>query len=111
MTSQQLAKSKLPDTPGVYFFLGAPKRSGGGAFKGREILYIGKATSLHDRTRSYFAKDLIETRGPSILDMVFKASKIDWEEMCVLLKKTCQKSWLYEARKLTLIQKNLKKYN
>ena len=86
MTSQQLAKSKLPDTPGVYFFLGAPKRSGGGAFKGREILYIGKATSLHDRTRSYFAKDLIETRGPSILDMVFKASKIDWEETETVLE-------------------------
>jgi excinuclease ABC subunit C len=58
----------LPDKPGVYFFK-----------KGAEILYIGKATSLKDRVKSYFGKDLIETRGPIILDMVFKADKIDWQ--------------------------------
>jgi len=61
-------KFNLPDTPGVYFFL-----------KGKEVLYIGKATSLKDRVKSYFSKDLIETRGPVILDMVFKANKIKWQ--------------------------------
>ena len=69
MKSQELAKLNLPDVPGVYFF-----RLGG------EILYIGKATSLRDRTRSYFAKDLIETRGPHIVDMVFKADTVTFEE-------------------------------
>ncbi len=69
MKSQDLAKCKLPDAPGVYFFK-----------KGKDILYIGKATSLRDRTKSYFAKDLIETRGPHIVDMVFKADAISYEE-------------------------------
>lgn len=62
-------RARIPDKPGVYFFL-----------KGKNILYIGKATSLRDRTRSYFGKDLINTRGPMILDMVFKADKIKWQE-------------------------------
>ena len=67
MTSQVLSKFKLPDTPGVYFFK-----------KGREILYIGKATSLRDRVRSYFSRDLVETRGMLLVDMVAKASVIDF---------------------------------
>lgn len=69
MRSQDLTKLKLPDTAGVYFFK-----------KGKDILYIGKATSLRDRTKSYFAKDLIETRGPLILDMVFKADTVTYEQ-------------------------------
>lgn len=68
MTKKELLKFKLPDSPGVYFF-----------FKGKEILYIGKATSLKDRVKSYFGKDLIATRGSFILDMVFKADKIKYE--------------------------------
>ncbi len=69
MKRQDLAKLKIPEKPGVYFFM-----------SGKKILYIGKATSLHDRTKSYFAKDLIETRGPLIVDMVFKASALKWQE-------------------------------
>ncbi len=72
MKSQELQKAKLPDTPGVYFF-----RAGGAS---GDILYIGKATSLRDRTKSYFAKDLIATRGPLIVDMVFKADSVTYEE-------------------------------
>ncbi len=68
MQSIYLKKSGLPDKPGVYFFL-----------KNNKILYIGKATSLKDRTKSYFGKDLINTRGPLILDMVFKADEVRWE--------------------------------
>ncbi len=62
-----LKKQKLPDAPGVYFFK-----------LGKEILYIGKATSLKDRVKSYFASDLISTRGPLIVDMVFKADRVDF---------------------------------
>ena len=69
MKSQDLVKSKLPDTPGVYFFR-----------LGKEILYIGKATSLRDRTKSYFSSDLIATRGPLIVDMVFKSDSVTFEE-------------------------------
>ncbi len=69
MNTKQLKKFNLPDKPGVYYFQS----------KG-STLYIGKATSLRDRVRSYFAKDLIATRGPHILDMVFKASGLKWQE-------------------------------
>jgi excinuclease ABC subunit C len=69
MKASELKNKNLPDNPGVYFFK-----------KGREILYIGKATSLRDRTRSYFSKDLIKTRGPAILDMVTQATNVTFEE-------------------------------
>lgn len=68
MKKEFFKKIKLPDKSGVYFFL-----------KGKEVLYIGKATSLKDRVRSYFSLDLIEARGPIILDMVFRADKIKWK--------------------------------
>ncbi|HEY0980166.1 MAG TPA: GIY-YIG nuclease family protein [Candidatus Paceibacterota bacterium] len=61
---------KLPNTPGVYFW-----RNAAGT-----ILYIGKATSLRDRTRSYFSPDLIKTRGPRLVDMVFKSTHVTWQE-------------------------------
>ena len=79
MKMADLKKLNMPDTPGVYFFLGSPKR-GEGSYSGKDLLYIGKATSLRDRVKSYFSKDLIETRGPLIVDMVFKASAIKWQE-------------------------------
>ncbi|MFA5933607.1 MAG: UvrB/UvrC motif-containing protein [Candidatus Paceibacterota bacterium] len=69
MKFQDLQKFKLPDAPGVYFFK-----------RGKDTLYIGKATSLKDRVKSYFSKDLIGMRGPLILDMAFKADKIEWQE-------------------------------
>lgn len=69
MKSQDLVKLKLPSNPGVYFF-----------HQGKDILYIGKATSLRDRTKSYFSKDLINTRGPAIVDMVFKSNTVKFIE-------------------------------
>ncbi len=70
MDKKYLTKKKLPDKPGVYYFLDADKKT----------MYIGKATSLRDRVKSYFAKDLIVTRGPLILDMTFNAADIKWQE-------------------------------
>ncbi|MBP9714970.1 MAG: GIY-YIG nuclease family protein [Candidatus Pacebacteria bacterium] len=69
MKTLGLKKLKMPDRPGVYFF-----------YEKGKILYIGKATSLKSRVRSYFGKDLIATRGPIIVDMVFKAKDIKWQE-------------------------------
>jgi len=69
MKSQDLKKFKLPSLSGVYLF----------KCKG-EILYIGKATTLFDRVKSYFSKDLINTRGPLVVDMVFKSDKVDFIE-------------------------------
>ena len=61
---------RMPDSPGVYFFLG----------KNKKVLYIGKATSLRDRVRSYFVKELSTLRSPLIAKMVIQAVSIDWRE-------------------------------
>lgn len=66
MKIEQLGKLNLPDEPGVYLFMGG----------NREILYIGKATSLRDRVRSYFSKDLAETRGAHFPQMVEDARTV-----------------------------------
>jgi excinuclease ABC subunit C len=92
MDIKYFKKLKFPDQPGVYFFL-----------KGKEIIYIGKATSLKDRVKSYFGKDLIGTRGPIILDMVFKADKIDFQGTDSVLE-----ALILEAN---LIKKHQPKYN
>lgn len=70
MTRQDLAKKRLPDTPGVYFFLGPRK----------DILYIGKATSLRNRVRSYFTPDLKEKRSELIEKMVQEARTVECTE-------------------------------
>lgn len=56
----------IPDEPGVYVFK-----------KGRSILYIGKATSLRDRVRSYFTG---KPRSNLIEAMTLEASSIIWFE-------------------------------
>lgn len=60
--------SKLPDAPGVYFFLGHNKK----------ILYIGKATSLRSRVKSYFTNDVKEKRSLLIEKMVTEAKKVEY---------------------------------
>src|SRR3989344_2938893 len=70
MTLEQFKKEikKIPDTPGVYFFLDIRKK----------VLYIGKATSLRDRLRSYFSKDMSEVRSPLIAKMIERSRGLDW---------------------------------
>jgi len=70
VTKQDLQKKQLPDTPGVYFFLGPKKK----------ILYIGKATSLKNRVRSYFTDDIVEKRSELIAKMVLEAKSIEYTE-------------------------------
>ncbi|MFH0804354.1 MAG: GIY-YIG nuclease family protein [Candidatus Zambryskibacteria bacterium] len=60
---------KLPDEPGVYFFR-----------RGKNILYIGKATSLRDRVRSYFSGNIEETRGPLISKMLSEFDNISYQK-------------------------------
>src|SRR3989344_4318419 len=67
MTREDVKFDKLPEAPGVYFFMG----------KRREILYIGKATSLRDRVRSYFSSDIAEVRSPLIAQMIAEAVRIE----------------------------------
>ena len=92
MTKGQLTRSKLPDSPGVYLFK-----------KGRKILYIGKAASLRDRVRSYFAKDLAETRGARIVGMVAEAASLSWQKTDSVLE-----ALILEAN---LIKKHQPPYN
>lgn len=68
MTIDDFRRFDLPDAPGVYFFKLGP-----------EILYVGKATSLKDRVRSYFSPDLLKARGSRIVDMVTKADRVEWQ--------------------------------
>lgn len=92
MKSQFLKKLKIPEKPGVYFFM-----------KGKSILYIGKATSLNSRVRSYFGRDLIATRGPVILDMTVQSTSLKWQETDSVLE-----ALILEAN---LIKKHQPKYN
>jgi excinuclease ABC subunit C len=91
---------KLPDKPGVYVFKLKIENEKG---KAGEILYIGKATSLRDRVRSYFAGDVFETRGPRIEKMIEEAEDIEWQETDSALE-----ALILEAN---LIKKYQPKYN
>ncbi len=70
MNLEIFKKAKLPEAPGVYFFLGPRK----------EILYIGKATTLSSRVRSYFDSNIKEKRSALIEKMVYEAKKIEYVE-------------------------------
>jgi len=98
MKRQDLKKIKLPDKPGVYFFLG-PKPSG----RARKILYIGKATSLRSRVRSYFNGDIGSTRGPGIAKMIEESKNVKVEVTDSVLE-----ALILEAN---LIKKHQPKYN
>lgn len=93
MRRQSLKKMKLPDAQGVYRFIGA---------RGK-ILYIGRATSLRSRVRSYFAPDIGEKRGPAISQMIEEAKIVKWEKTDSVLE-----ALILEA---ILIKKYQPKYN
>jgi len=75
MQKSDLKKYNLPDVPGVYLFK-----------QGRKVLYVGKATSLRDRVRSYFDDALIVTRGPRVVDMVTLADRVAHEPTPTVLE-------------------------
>lgn len=93
MKKQDLFTLKLPDNPGVYFFMS----------KDKEILYIGKATSLKDRVRSYFNPDLKQTRGLRLVTMVTIADTVIYQKTDSVLE-----SLLLESK---LIKKYSPVYN
>ena len=99
MTLADLKKTTLPDSPGVYFFIGRSPRHGGA----RKILYIGKATSLKDRVRSYFSPDLEMTRGRLLVNMLGEAKAVKFIKTDSVLE-----ALILEAN---LIKKHLPRYN
>lgn len=70
MKKEEFKKYKLPEIPGVYFFLDKKNKSKKDLPKKEDVLYIGKATILKDRVASYFNNDLIKTRGLKIESMI-----------------------------------------
>jgi len=76
MIYQDLKNNNIPDSSGVYFFVG----------NRRKVLYIGKAASLHSRVRSYFGKDVIKTRGEHIVSMVQQAKGVGFIKTDSFLK-------------------------
>lgn len=79
MQRDHLKVLDLPDCPGVYLFTRGKGRA-------KKVVYVGKATSLRDRVRSYFDNDLIATRGPRIVDMVTKAEGLEHEPTPTVLE-------------------------
>ncbi len=73
MKNTDLKKFDLPDCPGVYYFL-APRTKN----LAPRILYIGKATSICDRVKSYFSKDIFLSRGPRIVKMLEEADRVEF---------------------------------
>ena len=92
MERAELDAFGLPDEPGIYFFK-----------EGRKILYIGKAASLRDRVRSYFSKDLAESRSPAIVEMVSKANSVAFVQTHSVLE-----ALILEANE---IKRNMPPYN
>ncbi len=80
-------KNTLPETPGVYFFLDEDKN----------ILYIGKATALRDRVKSYFSQDLALTRGPKIVLMLEKATRLAYRQTDSVLEALILEARLVKA--------------
>lgn len=102
MKREDLKKFKLPDEPGVYLFK-----------KGRRILYIGKAASLRDRVRSYFAPDLVDTRGSHIVGMVGDATTLSHQKTDSVLEALILEANLIKAHRpqFNTDQKDNKSWN
>lgn len=87
MRLADLQKLQIPNEPGVYMFVGPQK----------EILYIGKATFLRSRIRSYFDKDILDTRGPHIELMVEQAKTVTWEKTDSVLEALIKEAYLIKT--------------
>ena len=57
----------LSEMPGVYLFRGPED----------VVLYVGRATNLRSRVRSYFSDRLVANRGPLIVEVLEKAERIE----------------------------------
>ncbi len=103
MTKEDLKKKNIPSSPGVYFFLGTRK----------DILYIGKATSLKSRVGSYFGSDIREKRSVLIEKMVEEAKTVEWTVTDSVLEAMILETNLIRTHKpkYNTISKDDKSYN
>lgn len=106
----------FPDAPGVYVFLsedhtvhGEAKSASGGLNARKKIIYIGKATSLKNRVKSYFNNiqntkyQILNTNKRPIEEMIYQVSDIKIIETDSVLD-----ALILEAN---LIKKHQPKYN
>lgn len=91
--SLKQAVTALPRETGVYIFQDAEGT----------VLYVGKALSLRDRVRSYFANDLAITRNPGLVRMVELAVTVNHQTVPTELE-----ALMLEAR---LIRQHKPRYN
>ena len=75
MKKEDVDFNAVPNTPGVYLFHGS----------GKEVLYVGRATDLQNRIRSYFSDRLLSDRGPRLTEVVEKAERIETIETDTVL--------------------------
>ena len=83
----------LSENPGIYIFRGARKK----------ILYVGRATDLRNRVRSYFSNKLAAHRGPRLIEALEKTKHIETIETDSVLD-----AYILEAN---LIKKYQPSYN
>ncbi len=93
---------KLPDAPGVYLFK-----------KGKEILYVGKATSLKNRVRSYLLESAAISRGPKIPKLISEAVRVDFEETDTVLEALIREAALIKRHQppYNVVEKSDASYN
>ena len=93
MDSSKIDFSKIPESPGVYIFKGAKSK----------ILYVGRATELRSRIRSYFSNTLEVSRGKRLVQALNKIKKIETIETSSVLD-----TYILEAN---LIKKHQPEFN
>lgn len=77
--------TKLPDSPGVYFFYG----------KDNELLYVGKSRKIRTRVRSHFTADARSSQGQ---DMLREVRRIEAQETAGELGALLLESHLIKTR-------------
>ena len=70
MKREDIDFTTIPETPGVYLFRDAKD----------VVLYVGRATDLRSRVRSYFSDRLVTDRGPRLAEAVEQAERIETRE-------------------------------
>lgn len=102
MQRDDLYTYDIPESPGIYRFQ-----------KGAKILYIGRATVLRDRVRSYFNAGLQESRSTAIAAMVHESDTLTWEESDSVLEAMILEANLIKKHTppFNIIDKNNRSYN
>ena len=67
MKREDIDFAQFPELPGIYLFRGSRN----------VVLYVGRATDLRSRIRSYFSERLITDRGPRLVEALEKTRRLE----------------------------------